>query len=407
MLLVEGVCVDSNVVNTPPGGQMLRLFLLSLVFAVTGVLACTGDAERSTPVSEAQTSSEGSNAANPPNPVEQWRFAVPDRYDVRVAANDNVVIASAGPRYPEYNPEERFVVALERDTGTVRWRATLPCKPLYPAVDGDRAYLPCNDGFLRAWNLADGAEAWSIDTRGAPVFALPAGKLLLVADGDPEDYDFDDMQLAHLPDGRVRAYQSATGELRYELPLERVTAFLVLHENVLYVATEDRQAQGETLAVKPATGEVIWRTATGPASSRPFVTKDAVFVAAETGELRRLSAHDGREEWSRSVPGGGVFESPVVVDDVVVAGTNVNVLYRLNATDGSILSRGAFCDCPYEGTTLEGLVLTAGPWIALLDPASLGVVWQYQARGGMWMPAIADGWIFAPSPAMVLAFRYR
>ena len=297
----------------------------AVLLALCLVLILTSCDDREGLTGPAGTLPAAGTAAASATPTEVWQFAAPDRYYTRVAATDQVVVVAAAPEFPQFHPEERFVVALERDSGAVRWRAPLPCAPLYPAVDGERAYLPCNDGLIRAWNLADGSEAWSVDTQGAPVFIIPAGGLLLVADGDPDDgYDLSGVNPPRTPDGRVRAYEVASGALRWELPLQRETAYLALGAETLYVATADRQARGETLAVNPATGEVRWRTATGAASGRPFASADAVFVA--DGGLHRLSARDGRVEWRTPVPGEGVFEAPVAVGDVVVTGTNVNVI---------------------------------------------------------------------------------
>ena len=342
-----------------------------------------------------------------PHLVEQWRFGAPADYYLRAAANAGVVVVVGAPNFPQFNLEkERFMVGLERDTGDERWRVNVECAPLYPSVDEERAYVPCTDGSVYALNLRDGSEAWHIQTDGAPVFTIPDGGLLYVADGDPdEDYDLSGLDPPESSVRRVRALESATGATIWEVETHALSAFITLADGVLFVAAT--QPIAEVVALHAATGDAIWRVQAGPATSRPFTSDGAVYVATSSGGLHKLRVSDGSQEWVAEVPGGGTFESPVVIDGAVVAGTNVNVTHRLDLDDGAVVLTGQYCDCGYEAVALGDKVVATGPALSLIDPADLGWEVVQGSNGGAGVPAIADGWLFAPIDDEVVGFTYR
>src|SRR5690606_5933438 len=146
--------------------------------------------------------------------------------------------------------DERVIAALEPDTGAERWRLTVPCAPLYPAVDAERAYIPCNDGSFRAFDLADGAEAWTVVDAGAPVVASAGDGYLFTTDGDPdESFSLPGVDPARRPpDGRVRSYDPATGTVRWEVPMNSFGTFISYADDRVFAASENRTGatpQGE------------------------------------------------------------------------------------------------------------------------------------------------------------------
>jgi outer membrane protein assembly factor BamB len=76
------------------------------------------------------------------------------------------------------------VVAVEVDTGKVRWRKDVPGGVLSAvAVKDGLAVFTATDGKVRAWDAFTGAERWAFDA-GAPFFAGPAvaGRTVYAAD---------------------------------------------------------------------------------------------------------------------------------------------------------------------------------------------------------------------------------
>jgi len=76
------------------------------------------------------------------------------------------------------------VVAVELDTGAVKWRKDVPGGVLASvAVKGGLAVFTAADGKVRAWDAFTGQEKWTYDA-GAPFFAGPAvtGRTVYAAD---------------------------------------------------------------------------------------------------------------------------------------------------------------------------------------------------------------------------------
>jgi outer membrane protein assembly factor BamB len=76
------------------------------------------------------------------------------------------------------------VVAVEIDTGKVKWRKEVPGGVLSSvAVKAGLAVFTATDGKVRAWDAFTGRERWSYDA-GAPFFAGPAvtAKVVYAAD---------------------------------------------------------------------------------------------------------------------------------------------------------------------------------------------------------------------------------
>ena len=66
------------------------------------------------------------------------------------------------------------VVAIELDTGKVKWRKEVPGGVLSSvAVKAGMAIFTASDGKVRAWDAFTGLEKWTYDAR-APFFAGPA-----------------------------------------------------------------------------------------------------------------------------------------------------------------------------------------------------------------------------------------
>ena len=339
-------------------------------------------------------------------PTQEWQYQGNDQY-ARVAASSKVVLAIGGRTDVTGQGNGGTVTLLERDTGRERWTLDVDCAPLYPAVDSERAYFPCTDGTVRAHDLDTGNQVWRAGG-GAPVFLTADGERVYAVDGDPEAYD---LYSVNPPAGtgvnsRVRAYDAATGDVTWDLPTDGYTSFIVLDGSTLYASTSAQNATGELLAITAATGNVLWRVPLSSASSRPYVDRQGIYAATTNGELARFDPATGKRVWTTQVPGGGVFESPVALGDVVIAGSNANSVFRLSVKDGAILARANYCDCPYSAARHGDRVVIAGTnSVFMLEPVSLGVAWEHPFLHQVDAAVAADGWIFASIDDTVIAFR--
>lgn len=93
---------------------------------------------------------------------------------------------------------------------------------------------------------------------------------------------------------------------------------------------------GRVYAIDAATGIELWNATTAPYPSDVSVSDGLVFVG--TGHKDRLFAFDagtGELRWSFHADGG--VRSPLVVGDIVYAGTSSGHVYALRASDGTLV----------------------------------------------------------------------
>jgi outer membrane protein assembly factor BamB len=142
------------------------------------------------------------------------------------------------------------VVALDLETGAVKWRNDVPGGVLSAvAVRGGLAIFTATDGKVRAWDAFTGRERWSYDA-GAPFVAGPAvtGQAVYAADLK----------------GVVHALDLATGKRRWTLDLGAdpatkapgmVYGSPLVHGGRLYLATGNLEASGRTANVVVCIGD--------------------------------------------------------------------------------------------------------------------------------------------------------
>ena len=163
---------------------------LALAVAGCGADEPGGDADRSTSGGEPD---RGASAS----PTTAWEWRAPDpSYAGMPAADGDEVAATYGTRglvlldgtdgdvvwqterldlrdvAPRFAPgvvlaaADDGVVAFERDTGVIRWDATLGERANTPVVAGGRAVVSTWEGSLVALDLADGRVAWRVRLPG-------------------------------------------------------------------------------------------------------------------------------------------------------------------------------------------------------------------------------------------------
>jgi outer membrane protein assembly factor BamB len=269
------------------------------------------------------------------------------------------------------------VTALRASDGTVRWTAATGgyCHSS-PVLAGDRIVVGSADGQVYAFRARDGRRLWARRT-GGPVYASAAVAkgIAAIASGDGTVYGLD------LADGRVRwtfalppspsafaqspagtdgerffigawdkhvyALDAATGAQRWRQPgTDRSFAYSpaiggpAVGGGTVYVP-----ANGNVLhAFDAATGATRW-TYTSPGDkvgySSPALLGGRIYIGClgDRGEVRCISAADGREVWV-SATGSTIYDSsPAVADGIVSIGSVDGNLWMLAADDGRILAR--------------------------------------------------------------------
>lgn len=162
--------------------------------------------------------------------------------------------APQSPRPPRPGADGTLALAFKVPT-TERFEAV----PV--ASDDVRAYAQTMDGDLVAYDLATGAQVWVVPAGASPLAGHPVvvGDLLLAAARS------------------VRAFDAASGALRWEAPLDfgAITHIAAASDGLFFVGTDT-----VLYAFEVATGALRWRRAVGAEWTH-------------RGRLRALSARDG------------------------------------------------------------------------------------------------------------------
>ncbi len=307
---------------------------LALAMAGCGADEPGGDADRSTSGGEPDSGATAS-------PTTAWEWMAPDpSYAGMPAADGDEVAATYGTLglvlldgtdgdvvwqterldlrdvAPRFAPgvvlaaADDGVAAFERDTGVIRWDATLGERANTPVVARGRAVVSTWEGSLVALDLADGRVAWRVRLPGPALGPAATDGSVVVA------------TWASGREAGAVAIEAADGRQRWAVPLEgdAVSAPAIAGGTggggdaaappVAVVVAGDIAAHGLDLA----DGTERWRTDTEGAGSPevpPLALGDGeVLVAHRLGGLALLDAATGRSRWTASSDGVAVRGGP-------------------------------------------------------------------------------------------------
>jgi outer membrane protein assembly factor BamB len=172
------------------------------------------------------------------------------------------------------------VAALDRATGTTRWRVSLPARSIAAGVvAGDVLIVPLENGSLAARRLVDGAVAWTQPVEG---LVGPVG--------------------------------------------------LATDEKTLYVTTGSSRVTALTIA----SGESRWAVTLDGILSPPAVAGDRVFIGSTSNAFHALNADTGKREWTwgGGMVGGDVIGASVEGSTTFFVGLD-NLLRAVNTGNGN------------------------------------------------------------------------
>jgi outer membrane protein assembly factor BamB len=264
------------------------------------------------------------------------------------------------------------------------------CTAATPAVAAHTVYMsflnhpPCNatrsgiDGEVVALNADTGKLRWRV--RMGPTESSP-----LVADG-----------LVYVGDwtGKVYALSAATGRTVWSYQAgDKVKDGLALAGKHVYFGSYD----SHLYALNARTGKLFWKSSAqqrlGPSGtfySTPAVAYDRVYIGATDGKMYSYGATSGKLRWSHGT-GGYVYSSPAVWNRRVYAGSYDHHLYCFDAATGDVRWRfGANGPISGSPTVIDGIV-----YFATLAGRTYGLnaltgrqVWSFP--DGKYSPVVAD-----------------
>ncbi|MEM7012103.1 MAG: PQQ-binding-like beta-propeller repeat protein [Verrucomicrobiota bacterium] len=179
-----------------------------------------------------------------------------------------------------------------------------------PLIHGDNVIVVSEfkeDGFLAAFNRADGSEVWRVPrsnetSYSSPILAKSGGKEIVVISGDD----------------KLTAYNPENGEQIWATAgVARATSGTATWDGDLVFASGG-YPQKETLAVNAKTGEAVWRN-TDKSYEQSLLAHDGyVYTLNDAGIANCWRASDGKQMWQERL-GGPVSASPVLVGDLILA----------------------------------------------------------------------------------------
>jgi outer membrane protein assembly factor BamB len=253
------------------------------------------------------------------------------------------------------------------------------CTAASPAVDNHTVYMtfmntpPCNatrsglDGEVVALNADTGKIRWRLKI--APTESSP-----LVDHGTVYVGDWS---------GKLYALSAVSGATRWTFQAgDKIKDAVALSGGRVYFGSYDHHVY----ALNAKTGKLVWKASAqqrlgnrGTFYATPAVAYDRVYIGSTDGKMYSFGATSGKLRWSHGT-GGYVYSSAAVYDQRVFAGSFTGDLYAFNAATGDVLWKYR-TNGPISGSPIvvNGLVYVSslrGRTYAL-DPKSGKLVWSF------------------------------
>lgn len=290
----------------------------------------------------------------------RWGFLEGESFEsTPVVTSDSVYAA---------DPDAGAVVALDRATGTPRWRVETNLGAARMTVVGDTLLVPSES--LEARSLSDGSLKWT-SRAGNPDAVVTKGDFAYVASGAG-------VYRVSLIDESVNWRNDR---------VDRLQPGLAISGDLVY-AVGAQYAQ--VIALNEADGSRRWlRRLDGSATGVPTAVDGQVYIPTSAG-LTAMSDTSGVPEWTADV----VFESSVaVVGDTVFGTTGDGTVVALDAATGEQVWATAATSGSNPPIVAGGLLYATGTdgSITALTPGDGTVVWESTVGGSRVANAAAAG----------------
>ncbi len=170
-------------------------------------------------------------------------------------------------------------------------------------------------------DLRSGAIRWAIRLSGPLVAGiLPTGDFVFAG--------------TDLPDGKIYKLRTVSGSRVWSTGVRGVTAPLAMIDGLLIAQSR----QGQTYALDPKTGDIRWRSRTGPGRATPIPGDSATVIITTFDSLFRLATRDGRVLLRTRAP-GTLLSDWVTVDSTLVGGSADSTVFAVRPLDFRLLWR--------------------------------------------------------------------
>lgn len=229
------------------------------------------------------------------------------------------------------------VMALDANTGQLRWQKQLNSVVLAPALIGDnRVLLSGNDGVLHGMSLQTGKPIWQ--------YATKTPSISIRGNAAPSLYN--NTAFFATADGRIHALDVRTGILIWSRrvgvavgisEIERINdidAKPTIKDGQLYAISYSGQLQGIDLVNKK-----IAFTQKSASLNELVVTDQLVVATTLDGSVVAFNRFTGTKVWQNDALKYRQLSNPVLAGYHIALGDYKGVIHVLNQTTGEIVSR--------------------------------------------------------------------
>lgn len=236
--------------------------------------------------------------------------------------------------------EHGYLTALDRETGEIVWRKTVPGEVLSKPAAGDGLiFVNLGSGKLLALHPDTGEERWSHEQE-VPALTLRGQSSPTVANGGV---------LVGLETGKLSVFISesgysawsseiatAKGSSEFERLVDVDTQPLISGPYAYAIAYN-----GNLAAVDIRSGNVVWKR---EYSSYREMSMDGqtIYVVDSDGVVYALDKSSGIERWSQPALRGWYLTGPAVAGNYLALGDQEGYLHWLNKESGELVSREDF-----------------------------------------------------------------
>ncbi|TMP37466.1 outer membrane protein assembly factor BamB [Pseudoalteromonas rubra] len=236
--------------------------------------------------------------------------------------------------------EHGEVVALDRETGDVVWRKSVPGEALSTPAAGDGlVYVNLGSGKLLALHPDTGEERWQFEQE-VPALTLRGLSSPTSANGGVLVGEENGKLSVLIAENGFMAWSSdialAKGASEFERLVDVDTKPIVIGSTVYTIAYN-----GKLAALDVRNGNVIWDREYS--SYRDLsIELNTIYLVDSEGVLYALDRESGIERWSQSALRGWYLTTPAVAGNYLVVGDQEGNLHWLDKQTGELVSREEF-----------------------------------------------------------------
>jgi outer membrane protein assembly factor BamB len=269
------------------------------------------------------------------------------------------------------------VVALDRATGSVRWKHSLDTTLISAVGSGKQLVVVSdNNGVVYALNAASGELRWQvrassevlaaaainddvvvlqgIDSRveafdavtGKPRWSYGASQAVLTLRGNGAPVIYEGLVYAAFDNGKVVALDAKTGlmqwDQRFIVPEGRSELERVIDVQADPVVSSVDVVvgcyQGVVARLERERGQVQWEEKASVARNMA-VGDGSVFIVQADDTVRALRLGTGREAWTSSLFGGRLLSSVATIGEYVAVADKEGYVHLLSQSNGAYLGR--------------------------------------------------------------------